>query len=95
MALLAVSVAMSAGLCVYYLSALHTARLAQYRAQRLQSEVVIANRNRAVIQSLAAEAMDYGKRNAAIEPVLSRYTPLLQQLGLKPGAPAPTRPGGR
>lgn len=41
-----------------------------------QMEVARANANRAAMQSLAAESMEYAKRNPAMIPVL-------QSLGLK------------
>jgi hypothetical protein len=92
-ALFAASVVLSAGLYLDYYLSLRKAHRTQYQAQRLQAELIVANRNRAVIQSLAGESMEYGKRNADMERLLQSYAPLLQQLNLKPAAPA--RPGAR
>ena len=92
-ALFAASVVLSAGLYVDYYISLHKAQRTQYQAQRQQAEVIVANRNRAVIQSLAGESLEFSRRNADMQRLLQGYAPLLQQLNLKPTAPA--RPGGR
>ena len=91
--LFAASVVLSAGLYLDYFLSLRQAHRTQYLAQRLQAELIVANRNRAVIQSLAGECLEYGRRNADMERLLQGYAPLLQQLNLKPTTPA--RPGSR
>jgi hypothetical protein len=66
---LLVSVAVTAGLCYWYLQCTRQFNLAQ-------TEVARANANRAAMQSLANETIEYAKRNPAIIPVL-------QGLGLR------------
>jgi hypothetical protein len=66
---LLVSVALTAGLCYWYLQCTRQLTVAQM-------EVARANSNRAAMQSLAAECVEYAKRNPAIIPVL-------QGLGLR------------
>lgn len=71
-------------LCWSYIS---SAR--QLRA--LQTQLAILNNNRQMVQVLAAEAVEYGKRNPAIDPIL-------EWMGAKPQrTPAqPTnRPAGK
>jgi hypothetical protein len=66
---LLVSVALTAGLCYWYLQCTRQLNLAQ-------AEVARANGNRASMQSLATECLEYAKRNPAIIPIL-------QSLGLR------------
>ena len=66
---LLVSVALTAGLCYWYLQCTRQFNLAQL-------EVARANSNRAAMQSLASASVEYAKRNPAIIPVL-------QELGLR------------
>ena len=49
----------------------------------LQTQASQINNNRALINSLAADTVEYSKTHPAIEPVL-------ESLGLKPGKSAPT-----
>jgi hypothetical protein len=75
-ALTALTVVATAGLAAYYVRSVQ-------RLNRLQLQSAVINRNRALINSLAGEVVEYSKRNPAIDPVL-------QSVGLKPkpGAPA-------
>jgi hypothetical protein len=41
--------------------------------QTLQTTVSTVNRNRALVASLAKEAVEYGKRNPAIDPILTQF----------------------
>ena len=66
---LLVSVSLTAGLCYWYLQCTRQFNLAQ-------TEVARANNNRAAMQSLAAESVEYAKRNPDLVPVL-------QSLGLR------------
>lgn len=66
---LLVSVALTAGLCYWYLQCTRQLGLAQ-------SEIGRANNNRAAMQALASEAVEYAKHNPDIIPVL-------QSLGLR------------
>ena len=68
-ATLLVSVILTAGLCYWYLQCTRQLQFAQM-------EVARANANRAAMQSLANETMEYARRNPAIIPVL-------QALGLR------------
>ncbi len=62
--------------------------------RNLQTQVAVINNNRQIIQFLAAEAVEWGKRNPSIDPIL-------QWLGAKPGpagasnAPAQNKPAGK
>jgi len=67
--LLLVSVTATAGLCYWYLQCTR-------QMQQAQAEVARANFNRAAMQSLANESIEYAKRNPSIVPVL-------QSLGLR------------
>ena len=60
---LLVSAVATAGLCYWYLQCTRMHRQAQ-------EQVALINRNRALLQSLATETMDYSKRNPAIQSVL-------------------------
>ena len=66
---LLVSVTLTAGLCYWYLQCTRDLGMAQ-------SSVARANNNRAAMQALVAESMEYAKRHPDIVPVL-------QTLGLK------------
>ena len=66
---LLLGVTLTAGLCYWYLQCTRELQLAQL-------EVARANSNRAAMQSLANESIDYAKRNPALVPVL-------QALGLR------------
>lgn len=39
-------------------------------SQQAQAQIAISNQNRAAIQSLATEAIDFSRRNRSLEPVL-------------------------
>ena len=47
------------------------------KLQRMQMQVVYINRQRPSLQALAAETVEYSKRNPAIDPIL-------QSIGFKP-----------
>ena len=66
---LLVSVTLTAGLCYWYLQCTRQLQIAQL-------EVARANSNRAAMQSLANESVEYAKKNPSIIPVL-------QALGLR------------
>ena len=66
---LLVSVTATAGLCYWYLRSTR-------ELQQIQAQVAQVNSRRALMQSLASEAMEYAKRNPAMVPVL-------QSLGLR------------
>ena len=57
----------------------------------MKYQVSEVNRYQAGLQALAVEALEYSKKNPAIDPIL-------QSVGLKPkpgGAPAPSKPGAK
>ena len=62
-AILLLSVTAAAGLCYWFLQN-------SRQHQILQSEVARVNRNRALLQSLGNEMLEYGKRNPSMLPVL-------------------------
>lgn len=71
--LVALGVVATSGLALYYVRSVQKLNL-------LQRQAAVANRNRALVNSLAAETLEYSKRNPAIDPVL-------QSVGLKPRQP--------
>jgi hypothetical protein len=73
---LTISALLSVGLCWRYIS--NTREL-----HALQTQATIINNNRAVINALANDTVEYSKKNPAIEPIL-------ESVGLKPGKSAPT-----
>lgn len=75
-----------------YLQVLNTAQQLQITAQRLQAQANVVNRNVALGRNMAAEAIEFGRKNPAMESLMRQFTPLLQQLDLAPApvpAPAP------
>ena len=77
--LVLVAVLLTAGLCYWHLQC-------SRQLQRLQAQTALVNRNRAVVQSLVSEVMEYSKKNPAVDPIL-------QSMGLKPkGATNTARP---
>ncbi|MHB8521505.1 MAG: hypothetical protein ACYDH9_12210 [Limisphaerales bacterium] len=65
--------------------------LSMRELQRVRGEMEFVNRNRTLFQALANEAIEYSKRNPAIDPIL-------QSVGINPKAaasPTAARPGGR
>ena len=73
---LAASAVASVVLCWTYVSNTREVR-------SLQGQAANVNNSRAVISQLANDAMEYSKRNPAIDPIL-------EGAGLKPGKSAPT-----
>jgi hypothetical protein len=70
--LVALSVIATASLAFFYVRSVQ-------KLNRLQFQTSVINRNRALINSLASESVEYSKRNPAIDP-------LLQSVGIKPKA---------
>lgn len=68
--LVALTVVATAGLALYYVRCVQ-------KLNRLQFQTAVVNRNRNVVNSLASEAVEYSKRNPAMEPVL-------QSVGIRP-----------
>jgi hypothetical protein len=62
-----------------HVQTLHTAGVG------LQSQLSLIQRNRTIIQSMAEDAIEYSKRNPAIDPILQQHN-----VKPKPAAPAPT-----
>ena len=91
---LLVNVLVSAGLYFYYGYSLGRLRDLQVEGQRLQVEVAAANRDRALTQALAAEALDFARRNPAMDVAIRPYGALFQQLGLT-NRPAGQTPNSR
>jgi hypothetical protein len=50
--------------------------------RQLQTQASMINNNRTMINALANDAVEYSKKNPAIDPIL-------ESAGLKPGKPAP------
>ncbi len=71
---LTISALLSVGLCWRYVS--NTREL-----RTLQTQAAIINNNRATINALANDTMEYSKKHPAIDPIL-------ESVGLKPGKSA-------
>ena len=81
LAVLTISALLSVGLCWRYVSNARELRM-------LQVQATMINNNRATINALANDVMEYSKKNQAIDPIL-------ESVGLKPGKsnlPATTKP---
>lgn len=61
--LVVLSVLATSGLAFLYVRSVQ-------KMNQLQRQAAFVNRNRALVNSLAAEAVEYSKRNPAIDPVL-------------------------
>ena len=61
--------------------------------QKLQGQYVFMNNTRNAAQALASEAVEYSKRNPAIDPILIQYEIKPRATNVPPSAPA--RPGTR
>ena len=72
---LTVSALLSVGFCWRYVS--NTREL-----RTLQTQASLINNNRTMINSLANDAVEYSKKNPAIDPIL-------ESVGLKPSKSAP------
>ncbi len=75
LAVLTLSALTSVGLCWSYIGSARELR-------SLQGQVGMINNNRALINSLANDTLEYSKRNPSIDP-------LLESVGLKPSKSAP------
>jgi hypothetical protein len=73
----------SMGQCYQFVRSLSTVETLQVQGQKLQGQWAVATRNREMLRAMATDALEFSKKNPAIDP-------LLQQLELKPkpGAPA-------
>jgi hypothetical protein len=71
---LTVSALLSVGFCWRYVSTTRELR-------SLQTQANLINNNRTMINALANDAVEYSKKNPAIEPIL-------ESVGLKPGKSA-------
>jgi hypothetical protein len=83
---LAISTLASVGLCWTYITYAHQLR-------RLQTDAALVNNNRALINALANDAVEYSKKNPAIDPIL-------EGAGVKPakgaaGAPPAAKPAAK
>ena len=87
--LLALSVLASIALCIFYVRAVGLAQTLQPEEQRLEAKLMLVNRNRSIVRSMVDDALEYSKRNAAIDPLLQQFS-----LKPKPTAAAPARPAG-
>lgn len=103
-AVLLVFVLASLGLCYRYVRILGAAERCSVQAQALQQQVLLVNRNRAIVQRLAADVIEYARKQPAVTNLLQQYVPLLHQLNLvrtnapappPPPPPAASRPGAR
>ncbi len=77
--LVALSVVSTSALALIYVRAVQNLNRLQFQSARV-------TRNRALINSLASDAVEYSRRNPSIDPVL-------QSVGIKPrSGSAPTQP---
>ncbi len=68
-----------AGFLVFQYHSAHT------KFQEIQAEF---NNTRALVQAISADAVEYSKKNPAIDPLLKTFN-------LMPGNPAPAAPSGK
>ena len=78
--------------CIRYVRTLYAAQAIQLQARRLEAQTLLVNRNRAVFQSLAMEALEYGKKNPSMATLLQQFNPLLEQLNLRSKSATPAAP---
>ena len=78
---LTISALLSVGFCWFFMI-----KARELRASRVQATQVYTglNNNRAMVQSLVNETLEYSKTHPAIDPVL-------ESVGLKPGKSAPAQ----
>lgn len=89
-ALVMVSVIGSTSLCFRYVRSLNAVLTLQPEALRLQGQVGLIDRNRNIMRAMVADAVEYSKRNPAIDPILLKF-----DVKPKPSAPAPAKPAAR
>jgi len=85
--LLALSVLGVMCLSFWYVRVLSKAQSLEVQAREFQSQMAAVERNRSIMRAIAGEAIEYGKHNPAIDPILEKY-----DLKPKPGVPAPGKP---
>jgi hypothetical protein len=85
MALTAVLVLSSVGSLVMALRFVGSVR----DLQGLQLQAAQAQRDRALVTALVNDAVEYGKRNPAINPLLETVGLKLKAAGAQPGTPTP------
>jgi hypothetical protein len=81
--ILVVSALASVTLCWLYMSNVRQSRAMQEDAMRIQN-------NKALIVSLANDAVEYGKKNSAIEPILENARLIPPKSGSGAAASKPT-----
>lgn len=81
LAALAVSAVVSICLCWGFISNARELR-------KLQIDAAMVNNNRAMVNSLANEAVEYAKTHPAMDAII-------EAAGLKPGKPAATKPAAK
>ncbi len=83
--------ALSAGagvlLSAWYVRSLGKAQALQWNTAKLQEVLSQAQRNRSIVQAMAAEAVEYSRQNPAIEPILKQFN--------SGALPAPAQPSTR
>ena len=85
--LLAFSVSGVMLLSFWYVRLLSKAQALEVQARECQAQLTVVERNRSMMRAVAGEAIEYGKHNPAIDPILEKY-----DLKPKPAAPALARP---
>ena len=80
---LLLSATANVALCARYVRILNAAQRLQAASVRLQLQTALMARNRSMMQAVAAEAMEYSKKNSAMTALLQQHGSLLEQLNLK------------
>lgn len=70
-------------MCLWYVRILSMGEHLQAQVRYMEAPMMSVNRNRALFQAIASEAMEFGKKNAAMNMLLQRHSPLLEQLNVK------------
>jgi hypothetical protein len=80
-------------LCLWYVRILSAGETLQAQARQLEAPAVALNRNRALFQAIAADAVEFAKKNPQMNTLLQQHGPLLEELNVKPkSTPARTEP---
>lgn len=83
--LVVLSVLASSGLAFYYVRSVQA-------LNRLQLQTAVINRNRSLVNALAADTVEYSKRNPAIDPLLQSVGMKPRPAGAAPANQAPAKP---
>jgi hypothetical protein len=82
LAVLVLSVVVNIALCYRYIRLAGVARRGAVDSLNLQQKVEAANKDRAVLQAIALESLQYAKTNQEMFQIVAPFFPTFQQLGI-------------